>query len=198
MQSRITSFILEVIMDLLLELLPDNVIMAVIVSILLNIIIAVAGLIPSTFITATNIIFFGFQTGLVISIIGEAAGAIISFLLYRKGVKAIEKRVNKPVNNRLLERLKSAEGMEAIFLVLILRILPFVPSGLVTLAASISKMIIFHFAMASTVGKIPALLLEAYSVYYFLSWKSQYQIGATVAALIILLIYMVWSKRKKE
>lgn len=185
-------------MDLLLELLPENVIMAVMVSILLNIIIAVAGLIPSTFITAANIIYFGFLTGLVISIIGEAAGAIISFLLYRKGVKAIEKKVNKPINNRFLERLKSAVGLEAIFLVLILRILPFVPSGLVTLAASISKMNIFHFALASTVGKIPALLLEAYSVYYFLSWKFQYQIGATVAALIILLIYMVWSKRKKE
>lgn len=185
-------------MDLLLDLFPENIMIAVMVSILINIIIAVAGIIPSTFITAANIIFFGFQSGLVISIIGEAAGAIFSFLLYRKGIKAIENKVNKPINNRFIERLKSAKGLEAIILVLALRILPFVPSGLVTLAASISKMNLFHFAMASTIGKIPALLLEAYSVYYFLSWKFQYQIGATVAALIILLIYMVWSKRKKE
>lgn len=185
-------------MDFMLELLPENVIIAVMVSILLNIIIAVAGLIPSTFITAANIIYFGFQIGLVISIIGEAAGAIISFLLYRKGVKAIEKRVNKPINNRSLERLKSAEGLEAIILVITLRILPFVPSGLVTLAASVSKMNIFHFAMASTVGKIPALLLEAYSVYYLLSWKFQYQIVATIFVLVAFTIYFIWSKRKTK
>ncbi len=185
-------------MDLLLELLPENIIIAVMVSILLNIIIAVAGLIPSTFITAANIIFFGFQIGLVISIIGEAAGAIISFLLYRKGVKAFENRVDKPINNRFLEKLKNALGMEAIFLVLILRILPFIPSGLVTLAASISKMNVLHFAIASTLGKIPALIIEAYSVYQFLSWKFQYQIGVTIVAIAILTIYFVWSKRNKK
>ncbi|HHW39020.1 MAG TPA: VTT domain-containing protein [Bacillales bacterium] len=187
---------MEVTMGLLLELLPGNVFIAAMVSILLSIIIAVAGLIPSTFITAANIIFFGFQTGLVISIIGEAAGAIISFLLYRIGFKAIEKRVSKPINNRFLERLKSAKGMEAIILVLILRILPFVPSGLVTLAASISKMNIIHFAFASTLGKIPALFIEAYSVFQFLTWKFQYQIGATIFALAVLTIYIIWSRRK--
>ena len=185
-------------MDLLLEFLPENTMIAVIVSILLNIIIAVAGLIPSTFITAANIIYFGFQFGLVISIAGEAAGAVISFLLYRKGVKSFENRVNKPINNRFLEKLKSAQGMEANILVLILRILPFVPSGLVTLAASISKMNVLHFAIASTLGKIPALFIEAYSVYQFLSWKYQYQMGITIVALGICTIYFVWSRRKKE
>lgn len=185
-------------MELLLEFLPKNTIVAVIVSILLNIIIAVAGLVPSTFITAANIIYLGFQFGLAASIIGEAIGAVICFIIYRKGIKAIENKVNKPINNRFIERLKSAEGMEAIFLVFILRILPFVPSGLVTLAASISKMNIFHFTFASTLGKIPALIIEAYSVYNFLSWKFQYQIGITVAALIILTIYFVWLNRKKE
>ena len=69
-------------MDFLLDILPGNVIIAVIFSILVNTIIAVAGLFPSTFITAANIIYFGFQFGLVISIVGEAAGAIISFIFY--------------------------------------------------------------------------------------------------------------------
>lgn len=185
-------------MDLLLEFLPENVITAVLVSILLNTIIAVAGLIPSTFITAANIIYFGFQFGLVVSIFGEAMGAVISFIMYRKGVKAIENRVNKPINNRFLERLKSAQGMEAIYLVLLLRILPFIPSGLVTLAASISEMKVFHFFIASTIGKIPALFIEAYSVYHFFSWRYQYQIGTTIAALAIITIYFIWSKRKNN
>jgi uncharacterized membrane protein YdjX (TVP38/TMEM64 family) len=56
---------------------------ALLLSILLNIIISVLGVIPSVFITAANISFFGFGYGLTLSILGEAFGAIISFYLYR-------------------------------------------------------------------------------------------------------------------
>jgi uncharacterized membrane protein YdjX (TVP38/TMEM64 family) len=52
---------------------------AIIVSIVLNIVISIAGVIPSFFITAANITFFGFNTGLIISFLGECVGAAFSF-----------------------------------------------------------------------------------------------------------------------
>lgn len=185
-------------MNFLFQLLPDNVIFAIVISIFLNVFISVAGLLPSTFLTTANIIYFGFQFGLLISIVGEAVGAIISFILYKNGVKAIEHKFGKRTGNQLLERLKNARGGEAILLVLTLRILPFIPSGLVTLGASISKMKVIHFAIASTIGKIPALFIEAYSINSFLNWNLPYQIGATIAATSIIGIYYFWEKKKKQ
>lgn len=182
-------------MDFLLQLLPNNIVIGIIISIFINIFIAVAGIIPSTFLTAANVVYFGFQLGLIVSIAGEAIGAIISFVLYRNGIKAIENKFGRYTNLAFIEKLKSAEGIEAIILVLFLRVLPFVPSGLVTLAASISKMRAMPFAIASTIGKIPALMIEAYSVYSFLGWKLQYQISVTIAALSLLIIYLIWKKQ---
>lgn len=186
-------------MEIQLQLLTDNAIIAIIISLIINISIAVAGLIPSTFLTAANILYFGFEMGLFISIVGEAMGAIISFYLYKYGIQEIEKKFSRTSNknNKWLTRLKNAQGKEAVLLVVALRIFPFVPSGLVTLTASLSKMKGVHFVIASTIGKIPALFIEAYSIQTVLTWKIQYQIGATIVGLCIVVFYYVWTKRKK-
>ena len=72
-----------------------------------------------------------------ISFLGEAIGAAIAFLLYRKGFKkTVEKKLDKyPKVKRLLD----AEDKEAFYLVLALRLIPFVPSGLITFAAAVGR-----------------------------------------------------------
>jgi uncharacterized membrane protein YdjX (TVP38/TMEM64 family) len=81
---------------------------AIIVSIILNIVLSVAGVIPSVFITAGNITFFGINTGLIISYIGECVGAAFSFWLYRKGIKTLNpSMLNK---NKWLQKLKKTQG----------------------------------------------------------------------------------------
>src|SRR5699024_317005 len=132
------------------------------ISIGFNVLIAVSGIFPSAPVTAGNIIYFGFEKGLIISVIGEAAGAVASFLIYRNSLRKWFTR--KKVKNRLLNKLKHTRGVEAVFLVILLRILPFVPSGAVTLAAAFSQMRLLSFSIASTLGKIPSLFIEAFSV----------------------------------
>jgi uncharacterized membrane protein YdjX (TVP38/TMEM64 family) len=50
---------------------------ALLISLCLSILVAISGLLPSVFVTAANIYFFGFWTGTLISFVGEAAGAAI-------------------------------------------------------------------------------------------------------------------------
>jgi len=119
--------------------------------------------VASVFITAANILFFGFWQGTLISFLGESAGAALAFLLYRKGFK-------RGTQNSLQRFPKAsslllAEGKNAFVLILSLRLLPFVPSGLVTFAAAVGKVSIWLFITASSLGKIPALLIEAYTVH---------------------------------
>ena len=137
--------------------------LAVIISISLSILIAVIGVVPSVFITAANILFFGFWSGTFISFLGEAIGAGIAFLLYRKGFKKLTAKGLHRYPR--VEKLLAAENMEAFRLVFSLRLIPFVPSGLITFAAANGSSSFSIFLTASSLGKIPALLLEAYSVY---------------------------------
>lgn len=180
--------------EYLLEWLPKNPILIVLISLTLNIIIAVSGVLPSAFLTAANIALFDFKSALILSIIGEAVGAIISFILYRKGLSKITSHVQ--LNNKLLKKLQSTKGFEAFLLVLILRIMPFVPSGVVTLAAAYSKMALLPFCLASIVGKVPALFIEAYSVDRVLDLSTEWQIFSLITGLSVFTLYYWKSKRK--
>ncbi len=168
---------------------------AIFISLAISIFIALLGVVPSVFITAANILFFGFWKGTLISFLGEAVGAIIAFWLYRKGFKQkLHQQLEKfPRVQRLLE----AEGQQAFLLILSLRLLPFVPSGLVTFAASIGQVSALIFLAASSLGKIPALLIEAYSVYQVTQLGWQGKLILLTAALALAFLALKKSFRKK-
>jgi uncharacterized membrane protein YdjX (TVP38/TMEM64 family) len=178
----------------LLEIFNQYPHLAILISIVISIVVALLGLVPSVFVTAANIYFFGFWKGTAVSLAGEALGAIIAFIMYRKGFR-------KATHNALekypkAQRLVDAEGREAFTLILALRLIPFVPSGLVTFAAAIGKVTAGVFFAASTIGKIPALMIEAYSVYQVseFGWQGKAILGVAAVALIVWVI----RKRKKK
>ncbi|MGN1387597.1 MAG: TVP38/TMEM64 family protein [Bacillus sp. (in: firmicutes)] len=164
--------------------------LAVVISILLNIIISILGFVPSVFLTAANIAIFGLLQGTIISLIGEAMGAVISFILYRKGFSRLSK--SKFFSHPKISRLLHASSREAFLLILSLRIMPFMPSGVVTFIAAIGTTPFFVFVAASTVGKIPALLLEVYSVNQLIQWTRQGKV--IFAAISILLLGWLWKR----
>jgi len=173
--------------------------LAILISLLVSVLISIAGIVPSTFVTGANIVYFGFAGGLALSIIGEALGAIISFFLYRKGLKKLGEKFNGGTHSiKLLEKLKNTTGMKAFILVLVLRIFPFAPSGFVTLTASISRMGAAAFMVSSTIGKIPALLIEAYSIHTVLSWKMEYQLAVAFFAVGAGICYYYWTTKRKN
>lgn len=168
---------------------------SIILSILFNIVISVFGVIPSVFLTASNITFFGFETGMFISYIGECVGASISFLLYRKGIRYMKYSI--PSNSKYLNKLMLSKGKEAFLLVISLRLLPFMPSGLINFGTALSQISILHFILASAIGKIPAMLLEGYSVNKVLAWKTEGKISLLIVSLLILVIYWLIKRKRK-
>ncbi|USK62388.1 TVP38/TMEM64 family protein [Peribacillus asahii] len=170
--------------------------LSIFVSILLNIIISIFGVIPSIFLTASNITFFGFETGILISYIGECAGAGISFLLYRKGVQYVKNSI--PANSRYLNKLTQSKGKEAFLLVVSLRLFPLMPSGLINLGAALSQISTLHFILASAIGKIPAMLIEGYSIKEVLSWEKEGKIFLSIISLLIFFIYWLIKRKRKQ
>lgn len=178
----------------ILELFQQYTELAIVLSIIINVLVAISGVIPSFFVTAANIVFFGFWMGTLISFVGESLGAIVAFYLYRKGFR---KMVQAPLNKYpKVKRLIHSEGKEAFYLIFALRLMPFVPSVLVTFSGAIGKVSLLLFAIASTVGKIPALLIEAYSVYQVTQFGWQGKVILTLAAIYFL--YYLWKVRKNK
>ncbi|MBM7692457.1 putative membrane protein YdjX (TVP38/TMEM64 family) [Peribacillus deserti] len=159
---------------------------AYLISLALSIVVSILGVVPSVFITAANISYFGFAQGLYLSIAGEALGAVVSFYLYRKGISH-----TFSTKNKWIKKLQLTKGMEAFFLIIALRIFPFIPSGAVTLAGAASKIHTINFAVSSTIGKIPALLIEAYTVKQILVWDFQSKIVLGILSLIIILFLFI-------
>jgi uncharacterized membrane protein YdjX (TVP38/TMEM64 family) len=164
---------------------------ALICSIGINILIAVIGIIPSVFLTAANILFFGFWNGTLISFAGESTGAALAFWLYRLGFKkGVQKKGQSfPAVRKLL----NAEGREAFVAIISLRLIPFIPSGLITFTSAIGRVSMITFFLASSLGKIPAILMEAYAAYEVTEFKWQ---GKVILLLIgIYLLYIVFKKK---
>lgn len=182
--------------EALLTFFHDYPNLAFISSLVISILIAVIGVVPSFFVTAANILFFGFWEGVLISFLGEALGAVVAFYLYRKGFK---KEASTQLNKyKTVETLINAENRKAFWLVVSLRLIPFVPSGLVTFAAAIGRVSALTFLVASSLGKFPALLLEGYAVYQVTEFGWQGKLILTVAALFLLyfVVRQILAKKK--
>lgn len=170
--------------DSVLQLFEQYPQLAIVISLTLSIIVAILGLVPSVFITAANILFFGFWEGTAISFAGEALGAAIAFALYRKGFKkTTEEKLSKFPR---LKRLINASGKQAFLLIVSFRLIPFIPSGLVTFAAAVGKVTAITFILASSLGKLPALIMEAWSVYQVTKFGWQGKLILLLVALFII------------
>ncbi|MHA7963260.1 TVP38/TMEM64 family protein [Paenibacillus sp. CAU 1782] len=131
------------------------------ISITLNILISVAGVLPSVFLSGVNGIVFGLSAGFVISIIGETLGALISYWLYRKGISKLRGRKGSR-QGKWSRAFASARPAKQFVLMLIARIMPFIPSGAITFAASWYRMNVYLFMAATVIGKAPSIAAEVW------------------------------------
>jgi uncharacterized membrane protein YdjX (TVP38/TMEM64 family) len=131
---------------------------AVLISLLLNICISVLGFVPSLFLSGANAVVFGIVPGYFISLAGEVLGAGVSFWLYRFGVSKI-KKINVDEWSWLQSINTSSRGKQ-MMLLLLARLTPLMPSGLITVVAALSSVKFLDFMIISLVGKAPSIALE--------------------------------------
>lgn len=155
--------------DTVLYALKESGSLAIPLSLVISIIVAAAGIVPSVFVTGANVLFFGPVNGFFISWFGEIAGAAVSFHLYKSGFK--KRFENMKEKHRLIRMIMNASGKKAGLLIFQARLLPFIPSGVVTFAASISSTGFILFLTASAAGKIPSIFLESLVSYDIINFN---------------------------
>ncbi|MGL4991850.1 MAG: TVP38/TMEM64 family protein [Sarcina sp.] len=179
-------------MENLVNILNTYSFISIPISLGISIIIALLGVIPSVFVTGANIIFFGPINGFLISLLGEVIGGIITFYLYRLGFK---KKASSLSKYKMIENIINSKGKKAAFLIFEARLLPFIPSGFVTLGAAISEVTIFPYFIATLLGKIPSIALEAIVSYDLININDNF-IRLIITILSIVLIYITLKKKK--
>lgn len=178
----------------MLEILRNNSAIAIPISIFISILISLTGILPSVFVTGANIIFFGPVKGFIISLLGETIGAYITFIVYRLGFK---KRIEKFTGKyKLLSQIVNSNGKKAGLLICQGRIIPFIPSGVVTLAASISNVNSIIFIVATFIGKTPSIAIEALVSYDVINiYDNWIRLVITVIGLVIITFIIKKEKR---
>lgn len=183
----------------LIAIMTSHLQFAFIISVTLNIIVAIFGLVPSIFITMANIVVFGPFGGLFASICGEAAGAVVSFIIYRKGFKEISSDLIH--KNKRVEQIMMTTGSKSRRLIFSFRLMPYMPSGIVTYAAAISQINLLDFTISSTAGKIPALIVEVIlSIGLIKATTLPINTILTIVStiLIVYILYSILKKPKKD
>lgn len=127
-------------------------------SLAVNGVINIIGFIPSVFITTANVLVWGPWTGGILSWLGEMIGSAAAFLLYRKGIQAAKiKRHEQWSWLQSLNRMPSTKQLCALILA---RVTPLIPAGVVNLAGALTSVSFTVFLLATAIGKIPSIALE--------------------------------------
>lgn len=169
---------------------------AVVVSIILSIIMTFGLIIPFILISAANGLVFGLGWGTVVSWAGEVSGAIVAFSIYRYYFRPFI--IQRYAHTEYWHYVENISGRHGFKTILIARILPVIPSGILTMAASISTISFRDFAWATLLGKIPSVfakVLVGYELVYFRINEIRLLIGLL---LLILLYAGAWWMKRRE
>ncbi len=90
--------------------------LAIFISLFISVIIALLGIVPSVFVTGSNIVFFGPINGFLISLLGEVIGGWISFKVYRKGINKFAGNIEGKYE--LIDKIVKSEGKSVGILIL--------------------------------------------------------------------------------
>ena len=131
---------------------------AMVFSFLLDVLINALGFLPSIFVSTANGLLFGIVPGIIVSWLAETVGVIISFILMRTILRSsAEKLIAK---SKYLQKADDFSGRKGFKIMLILRAMPYFPSGILTALGAVSKISLRDYALANLIGKFPSTSLE--------------------------------------
>ncbi|QCJ42297.1 TVP38/TMEM64 family protein [Bacillus sp. S3] len=182
--------------DELLHIVKEGGTLSIFISMLLAAICVFFPIIPFSVLAGVLGAAFGAFQGVWISLAGAMAGTMGFFFLSRYGFRDwAEEKLTKYPKVREYERFLYRNSFAAI---LTCRLIPIIPSPVVNIVCGLSYVHWFTFFIASTLGKIPNILILSYAGSKF-SDNKLYSIGIYVCYLfVIFLINFIIIYRKRS
>ncbi len=151
--------------------------------------------IPFVVLAGANTIVFGYWHGFLLSYLFAVLGAIISFYFNRYFFREwAEKRITKYQGVEVWEQKISEKGF---IYILLARLIPILPSGVVNLLAALTKISGISFMMATVIGKFPMVWLESTLGYDLINFHKEHKSLFFLSLLFLILIYIGKKLHKK-
>ena len=169
--------------------------LAVVFSFLLTLFVNAIGFPPAIIFSTANTLIFGIVPGIVLSVLAETVGVTISFQLLRFFFRdSAKKIIAKSQKLRSVDKYSSKNGFTVM---LIARMVPYVPSGILNAAGALSSISLRDYFLASLVGKFPSTGIEAIIGHdAILHEEGMTRIIVVVILAIVLIVWAWWYQKK--
>ncbi len=168
---------------------------AMVFSFLLDVLINALGFLPSIFVSTANGLLFGIVPGVILSWLAETTGVIISFLLMRTILRSsAEKLIAK---SKYLKKADDFSGKNGFKVMLILRAMPYFPSGILTALGAVSRISVKDYALANLIGKFPSTSLEVVIGHDVVNYENNMQRLAIVIVVVCIIYAGIWFYHRK-
>ncbi|EKU70411.1 TVP38/TMEM64 family protein [Selenomonas sp. F0473] len=132
---------------------------AAVFAFFLTLFVNTLGFPPAIIFSTANVMLFGIVPGIILSCAAETVGVTVAFLLMRFYFRdAAEKVIAK---SPFLSKIDRYSGSKGFFVMLIARMIPYVPSALLNAIGALSSIRLRDYMIASFVGKFPSTGIEA-------------------------------------
>jgi len=169
---------------------------AILISFLIIVFINVVAVLPNILIVTATGVIFGVVEGTLISWIGESVGVIISFVLmrylFRENAQSIIAR------SQSLKQIDDFSGEKGLWIMLVARSIPYVPSGLITALGALSRIGVRDYVIATFLGKLPSALIEVTLGHDLLSYRDHIGRLSVLLVLSALAYYFFVHKKKNK
>lgn len=169
--------------------------MAIAFSFLLTLFVNALGFPPAIIFSTANTLIFGIFWGIVISVAAETVGVTISFLLFRFFFRDVaQKTIAK---SKFLSSIDKYSSKKGFVVMLIARMVPYLPSGLLNAVGALSSLSLRDYFLASLIGKFPSTGIEAIIGHDAITQQEDpTRIIVTVIFAIVLIVGALWYERK--
>lgn len=168
---------------------------AMVFSFLLDVLINALGFLPSIFVSTANGLLFGLIPGIIISWLAETTGVIISFLLMRTILRSTaEKLIAK---SKYLQKADDFSGRNGFKIMLILRAMPYFPSGILTALGAVSRISLKDYALANLIGKFPSTSLEVVIGHDVVNYQQNLDRLMIVIVLVCIIYGAIWYYQRR-
>ena len=170
--------------------------LAVVFSFLLTLFVNAIGFPPAIIFSTANTLIFGIVPGIILSVIAETVGVTISFVLLRFFFRDSAKKVIR--KSKRLSSIDKYSSKNGFTVMLIARMVPYVPSGILNAAGALSAISLLDYFLASLVGKFPSTGIEAIIGHDAILHEEGFTRIIIVVIFAIALIAWAWRYQKKN
>lgn len=169
----------------------------VVVTLVLFVVMTFTIVFPFMILSGAAGIVYGLFWGTFISWAGEVIGAVFMFVFARYFFRhMVERWIAQSPYLKQVDDYSAANGFKAL---LVARLLPLAPSGIITAVAAISRISVKDFMLATVLGKLPPVVVKVLLGHDLVfAGQHMFRLASVVLVVVALYGWLWWRKRDKK